>query len=90
MDAVFVDLINIQKTSESIYSYTPTKETASRTYKVRRDPAGEQRPLVRLWEALHERVESHTVNKRLRDRTLEDPTATLHIIEQIRGLEFRL
>ncbi len=57
---------------------------------MRRDPAREQRALVRLGQALQQRLEPDLVDKRLRDRTTHNAVAARDVVVQVRALELRL
>ena len=57
---------------------------------MRRDPAREQRALVRHRQALEERVQPDLVHERLGDRALHDTAPARLVVEQIRVLELLL
>ena len=83
VDAVLVDLDRVSVTCS-------WREKGRKTHKVRRDPAGEQRPLIRLWQPLHQHIQSNLIHQCLRDRPLEYALPAWHVVEQVRVFELSL
>ena len=56
----------------------------------RRHKAREQRPLIRVGQSLHQRIQPDLVHQRLRDRAAEHAPPTRNVVEQVRALELGL
>ena len=59
------------------------EEKEKATYKVGRDPVGEESPLIWVRKPPHQHVEPDLVDKRLWDGPFQDATTTRLVVEQV-------
>ena len=83
-------LVNLRDRHPRVSGGTGTQAMMTGTYKVRRDPAREQRALVRDGQPLEERVEPDRVDERLGDRATHDAALARLVVEEVRVLELLL
>lgn len=57
---------------------------------MRRHPAREQRPLIRVRQPLHQRIQPHLIHQRLRNRPPKHTPPARDIIEEVGALELGL
>ena len=93
LHAVLVNLqseANKKKSKQIQHERTRRTKKESSAYKVRRDPAREQRALVRLRQPRQQRLQPDLLHERLRDRAAHHAVAARHVVVQVRVLELRL